>query len=40
MESPKNEKIQDSEPSKLFRTIDGVSRLQVKDINNDGKFIS
>lgn len=40
MDSPKNEKIQGSQPSKLFRTIDAVSRLQVKDINNDGKFIS
>ena len=32
--------IQGSNPSKLFRTVDAVSRLDVKDINKDGTFIS
>ena len=32
--------VEGSSPSKLYRTIDAVSRLSVKDINNDGKFVS
>jgi hypothetical protein len=32
--------IEGSAPSKLFRTINAVNRLEVKDINTDGVFIS
>jgi len=32
--------IEGSAPSKLFKTINAVNRLDVKDINNDGVFIS
>ena len=40
IKSPKNETVEGSEPSKLFRTVEAVSRLSVKDINDDGKFVS
>ena len=34
------ESIEGSSPSKLFRTVDAVNRLDVKDINRDGLFVS
>lgn len=40
MPSPKNQKIEGSSPSKLFRTVEAISRMNVKDINDDGKFVS
>lgn len=32
--------IEGSAPNKLFKTVNAVNRLEVKDINNDGVFIS
>lgn len=32
--------IEGSAPNKLFRTINAVNRLEVKDINTDGVFVS
>lgn len=40
MKSPKEEVVEKSAPKKLFRTVDAVSRLHVKDINTDGIFVS
>ncbi len=36
----KKEEIEGSSPMKLFRTVEAVSRLDVKDINRDGTFTS
>lgn len=40
MKSSKEEVVEKSAPRKLFRTVDAVSRLNVKDINTDGIFVS
>lgn len=40
MYSPKNQPVEGSSPSKLFKTVDAIPRLSVRDINNDGKFVS
>ena len=36
----RKEDIEGSSPLKLFRTVEAVSRLEVKDINRDGTFVS
>lgn len=40
MQGSKVEAVEKSNPKKLFNSVNAIQRLDVKDINNDGIFVS